>query len=116
MKRKLGRHFDETFTAMLLVLLWLYLDNSQVSVYRTIGPTLVLISALEQIINSKTKVDIGIHIFLISALEHILWIFVRTCKAVLTNTHDLCLINDKKNRQFSSATCHFHSHKNRTIA
>ena len=23
-------------------LLWLYLDNSQVSVYRTIGPTLVL--------------------------------------------------------------------------
>ena len=32
-----------TFTAMLIVfsLLWLYLGNSQVSVYRTIGPTLV---------------------------------------------------------------------------
>ena len=36
------RYFDETFTAMLLVLLWLYLANSQVSVYRIIGPTLVL--------------------------------------------------------------------------
>ena len=32
------RYFDETFTAML----WLYLGNSQVSVYRTIGPTLVM--------------------------------------------------------------------------
>ena len=37
------RYFDKTFTAILLVLslLWLYLGNSQVSVYRTIGPTLV---------------------------------------------------------------------------
>ena len=33
------RYFDETFTA---ILLWLYLGNSQLSVYRTIGPTLVL--------------------------------------------------------------------------
>ena len=36
------RYFDETFTAMLLVFLfyiiWLYLANSQVIVYRTIGP------------------------------------------------------------------------------
>ena len=36
------RYFDETFTTMLLAsLLWLYLGNSQVSVYRTIGSTLV---------------------------------------------------------------------------
>ena len=28
-----------------IVVTWLYLGNSQVSVYRTIGPTLVLISA-----------------------------------------------------------------------
>ena len=40
------RYFDETFTAMLLafivvVILGLNLGNSQVSVYRTIGPTLV---------------------------------------------------------------------------
>ena len=36
--------FEETFTAMLLVLHccgMVYLGNSQVSVYRTIGPTLV---------------------------------------------------------------------------
>ena len=34
------RYFDETFTAMLLFsLLWLHPGNSQVSVYRTIGPT-----------------------------------------------------------------------------
>ena len=34
------RHFDKTFS-----LLWLYLGNSQVSIYRTIGPTLVNRSA-----------------------------------------------------------------------
>ena len=43
------RYFDETFTAMLLVfvLLWLYLGNSQVRVYRTIGPTLVIAVLLQ---------------------------------------------------------------------
>ena len=33
------RYFDKTFTAMLLV--FFIVGNSQVSVYRTIGPTLV---------------------------------------------------------------------------
>ena len=41
------RYFDETFTGMLLVfsLLWLYmyLGIGQVSVYRTIGPTLFIL-------------------------------------------------------------------------
>ena len=49
-------YFDETFTAMLLVfsLLWLYLGNSQVSVYRTIGPTLVLF--LDYLVTKVTMV------------------------------------------------------------
>ena len=43
------RYFDETFTAMLLVFIVLVilghnLGNSQVSLYRTIGPTLVFSS------------------------------------------------------------------------
>ena len=40
------RYFDKTFysNASCFSLLWLYLGNSQVSVYRTIGPTLVFYS------------------------------------------------------------------------
>ena len=39
----LGQDFRLAFTGPLVLwsLLWLYLGNSQVSVYRTIGPTLV---------------------------------------------------------------------------
>ena len=36
------RHFEQCFL-IFIVVPWLYLGNSQVSVYRTIGPTLVLV-------------------------------------------------------------------------
>ena len=40
------RYFDNFYSnAYCFSLLWLYLGNSQVSVYRTIGPTLVMFSA-----------------------------------------------------------------------
>ena len=47
------QYFDKTFTVMLLVFHcrgWLYLGSSQVSVYRTIGPTLVYCCATAEIL------------------------------------------------------------------
>ena len=40
-----------------IVVPWLYLGNSQVSVYRTVGPTLVII-----MLSKKTGVHIWVHV------------------------------------------------------
>ena len=73
------RYFDETFTAMLLCfsLLWLYLGNSQVSVYRTIGPTLVFsltlpLSFLYRCYSTEhwTKKDLSLRKLLLSDLRY----------------------------------------------
>ena len=52
------RYFDETFTASCLPLLWLYLGNSQVSVYRTIGHTLVVFLSDCTILSNKIKMTV----------------------------------------------------------
>ena len=49
---------------------------------------------------SKTRVHRGVHIFLIFALKHRLWVLVRTAsltEAVLTYTNNLCF--DQKNKK-----------------